>query len=148
VCHLLSPTEANFVIEEAERYASTLSKGWSTDRHAQYPTTDFALETCPSLYSVLFPKVVSQIIPTMSSLFDIDEKDLEIDDIFVVKYGGGGQTKLSQHYDNTLLSFSVLFSDPGDFQGGGTRFASMWCEGDETTNLVRPSSQGSGQDMS
>ena len=65
------------------------------------------------------------MIPTLASLFDVRVRDLSFDDLFVVKYDAeatGGQRSLAEHYDDTLLSFSVLLSDPAVFEGGGTRF--------------------------
>ena len=43
-------------------------------------------------------------------------------DVFVVKYDQRGQRELAVHRDNGLLTFSLLLSDPTDFEGGGTLF--------------------------
>ena len=58
----------------------------------------------------------------------IERRHVEIDDLFCVKYTAapGGQASLPAHRDDSLLSFSILLSEPGvDFAGGGTRFDAL-----------------------
>ena len=193
LCHFLSAEDAQWVIDEAEAFAGGGSGGggaeegtWLTDRHAQYATTDFAVEDCPSLREWWMPRIRSTVLPTLATLFEVAERDLEVDDLFIVKYeanddveeattksdrssgssssssssggGGGGsgssgnsgntggdgsgdpprkQDRLKEHYDDTLLSFSVLLSDPAAFAGGGTSFsASDWVEEGEDFRAV------------
>jgi hypothetical protein len=194
LCHFLSAEDAQWVIDEAEAFAGGGSGGggaeegtWLTDRHAQYATTDFAVDDCPSLREWWMPRIRSTVLPTLATLFEVAERDLEVDDLFIVKYeanddveeattksdsssgsssssssssggGGGGsgssgnsgntggdgsgdpprkQDRLKEHYDDTLLSFSVLLSDPAAFAGGGTSFsASDWVEEGEDFRAV------------
>jgi len=60
---------------------------------------------------------------------------------------------LGEHYDDTLLSFSALLSDPETFRGGGTRFPNgRWVEDGgsgskdgkqkKTTQTLQPSAVG------
>ena len=153
LCHFLSDEEAQWVVTEAETFTVSGGGDWLTDRHAQYATTDFAVEDCPTLRNWWNPRIEETVLPTLAKLYDVARSDLELDDLFIVKYeaseaadaglggerggggaaaaGGGGerpsratQDRLANHHDDTLLSFSVLLSDPHrDFEGGGTSFA-------------------------
>ena len=173
LCKFLSPEDAKFVVDAATAYTAGRAgtgkagsfgdDGWLTDRHAQYATTDFAVQDCGELNAFWKPRLKETILPSLAHLFSVPETALLIDDLFIVKYeakdeggdalGGsssgkssGGsssssssgsgsgiaekQDRLGSHYDDTLLSFSVLLSDPTcDFEGGGTSFtASDWVE--------------------
>ena len=150
LCHFLSDEEAQWVVTEAETFTVSGGGDWLTDRHAQYATTDFAVEDCPTLRNWWNPRIEETVLPTLAKLYDVARSDLELDDLFIVKYeaseaadaglgggrgGGAGeaggerpsratQDRLANHHDDTLLSFSVLLSDPHrDFEGGGTSFA-------------------------
>ena len=102
--------------------------GWSTSRHRHHPTTDFAVDEAPALDLWLRPLVQTVILPVMARLYAFEEEGerLSIRDLFYVRYDAAAQDRLSAHRDGTLLSFSVLLSEPGrDFEGGGTRFSSL-----------------------
>ena len=102
--------------------------GWSTSRHRHHPTTDFAVDEAPALDMWLRPLVQKVILPVMARLYAFEEEGerLSIRDLFYVRYDAAAQDRLSAHRDGTLLSFSVLLSEPGrDFEGGGTRFSSL-----------------------
>lgn len=116
--------QCTWFVQEAESFTASRG-GWKNARHAQFPTTDFALEDCTVLNDWFSDKLHGSILPTITSLYDLDLCDLMLDDVFVVKYEAGEnrQNALAPHYDDTMLSFSVLLSDPAtDFQGGGTLF--------------------------
>jgi hypothetical protein len=125
--------------------------GWMTDRHGQFPTLDFAVKSCPVIDDFLEPRLAETVLPSIGALYGIQVQDLTLDDLFVVKYEAhrqisgssveatptrarsahgmpprSQQASLDAHYDETLLSFSVLLSNPEkDFKGGGTRFSSV-----------------------
>mmetsp|Transcript_27276 Transcript_27276/g.60973 ORF Transcript_27276/g.60973 Transcript_27276/m.60973 type:complete len:339 (-) Transcript_27276:53-1069(-) len=153
-CTLLSEEEASWVVREAESFAKARG-GWATDRHGQFPTTDFALESCAPLREYFDPLLERTVLPGLAKLYNLGRMDLEVDDLFVVKYEAtGAQASLAPHYDDTLLSFSVLLSDPKeDFDGGGTRFpAALWgvrgeaCDNDgvgyQRTEVLQPDARG------
>lgn len=148
VCRLLSEDDAKYIVSEAEAHVHKGGVGWSTDRHAAYPTTDFAVDSCPTIHKFITPVLETRILPGIAQLYGVDKEDLQVDDLFVVKYDSRAQAALPLHYDETLISFSVLLSDPNEFIGGGTRFcASTWVVDEsqgagEPMNLVKPSFQG------
>jgi len=80
------------MVAEAESF-STKRGGWSTDRHGQFPTTDFAVEACPALIRFLQPKLQEQVLPLLAELYGLKAHDLDIDDLFFVKYEAGKQAR-------------------------------------------------------
>ena len=150
---LLDPVTCQALIDLADVHGSV--HGWSTGRHKHFPTVDIAVDqdTSPEIYDKLRPSVVdATILPTLAMHFGhFDAKtELTIADMFVVKYEAatveaeaeaaetadrsvsasseratGGQDRLAFHRDGSLLSFSILLSDPADFDGGGLRFHSL-----------------------
>lgn len=128
--------DCEWFIDTAKRFVQ--ENGWLTDRHAQFPTTDFALESCDALYEWFIPKLHSDVMPALAREYGVSEEHLAVNDLFVVRYEGGDvgvssdegenahhtrQSSLEKHYDDSLLSFNVLLSRPTDFTGGGTEFA-------------------------
>jgi hypothetical protein len=71
------------------------------------------------------------ILPTVAHLYDFQQSELTVCDLFVVRYtassgSGKDQSKLPAHRDGNLLSFNILLSDPStEFTGGGTHFFSL-----------------------
>ena len=94
-------------------------QGWTTDRHANFPTTDIAVENSPELIQCLEPDIRSCLYPMVAQYYDLNLEDLFLLDLFVVNYEMSGQRELSLHEDTSLLSFNCLLSDVSDFEGGG-----------------------------
>jgi hypothetical protein len=71
------------------------------------------------------------ILPTVAYLYDFQQSELTVCDLFVVRYtassgSGKDQSKLPAHRDGNLLSFNILLSNPNtEFKGGGTHFYSL-----------------------
>ena len=123
---LLQPKDISHIRSLANAHVQ--SHGWSTGRHEHHPTTDFAVDQAPALDQCLRKLVQSVILPTMARLFGFDQPgdELSIRDLFYVQYAAASQDRLGAHRDGTLLSFNLLLSEPGvEFEGGGTRFASL-----------------------
>ena len=77
----------------------------------------------------------SLIAPTLNA--QVPMRNLYCKDLFVVRYSveEGAQRSLELHKDGSLMSFSLLLSEPTDFQGGGTYFAHL-------DALLKPSQRG------
>ncbi len=154
--------QCDALIEAAEE-AKGWDQHWELDqqRHTSYPTADVSALDHDSLRDVVetmafMPKiyaVMRDFFAVEEGIADFDDHDFEHHgwsalDLFVVKYRHPQSAGLTQHRDGSLLSFSILLSDPGDFQGGGTSFASLvGCAHtspflDSETGSVRPTERG------
>lgn len=92
ICSWLSAEDAAWMVAEAETFAATRG-GWSTDRHGQFPTTDFAVDTCRVLDRFLQPRLRGQVLPLLAELYGLKTHELDIDDLFFVKYEAGKQAR-------------------------------------------------------
>ena len=133
---LLIPAHANELIALAEAHAST--HGWSTRRHRHHPTTDLQVshENCPAIARRL-EQTIEVALQTLAHHYGFERSHLTMSDCFLVKYEAKDeevaeadeqqqQDRLTPHRDGSLLSFSILLSQPGvDFTGGGLSFASL-----------------------
>lgn len=131
---LLDEASCAHLIDLAERHGAQY--GWATGRHKHFPTTDIAVtkENAPEIYDALQPHVIDHVVmPTLAAHFGhFESEELSIADMFLVKYEAKGpsdhgsmQDRLAFHRDGSLLSFSILLSDPNTFGGGGIRFHSL-----------------------
>jgi hypothetical protein len=114
---------------QTQQYARV--HGWMLGRHAYHPTTDLPCSVIPSVARWIHSQLRYTILPTLAHLYDFRQSELEVCDLFVVRYTTGtgssirDQSKLPAHRDGNLLSFNILLSDPNiDFKGGGTHFFS------------------------
>ena len=127
---VLTKADSDSIIKMAEEHAEA-NGGWQTDRHHMYKTTDIDVRHAPHLLEFCNNKLESRIIPVLGSLFNIPLNELEIDDLFVVKYKCGdgenskSQTSLAPHRDDSVLSFVILLNHPNSFDGGGTEFVNF-----------------------
>jgi hypothetical protein len=96
------------------------SNGWTSQRHNNYPTLDFAVTDINEISYLTSNYVIQNIFPIYEEKYAINKHLLEIVDLFVVKYEFNNQNKLSSHRDGSLLSFSILLNNKEDFDGGGT----------------------------
>jgi hypothetical protein len=99
--------------------------GWQKKRHNNYPTTDLNLVTdnfSKEDQEWLGDIMDRRLAPTVSRIFSVPTSSIRANDMFVVRYDGGGkrQAFLKKHTDNVHISFNLLLND--DFQGGGTQF--------------------------
>jgi len=117
----LSPNECNLLIKEAEMYSK--KHGWKKDRHEEYPTTDNQFTKKWKNYSLIVKKIRTKIYSEIKKMFDIKEKKLEINEMFIVKYSTDGQRELEYHKDASEFSFIIALND--DYKGGGTYFKDM-----------------------
>jgi hypothetical protein len=123
------------IIASAEAHAAG-GAGWTTRRHAVYATCDIPVSTITGVSAEVFARLEAALMPAIASMYGLRKQRLSLRDVFVVKYdateggeGGGGvvagaaaQRGLAMHEDGSDFSFNALLSDPGAFDGGGTRF--------------------------
>ena len=129
---LLDASECKAAITEAEEHAAA-NGGWLTDRHVAYPTTDIPISKLPKLAAKWNATIFPAVAAAFHEALELPEgSEVTPLDVFVVKYDYQGQRELAVHRDNGLLTFSLLLSDPGDFEAGGTYFES-------TGRVYRPS---------
>jgi hypothetical protein len=118
---IYTPEMCSFIIGECEKYAHN-NGGWTMKRHIKYPTTDLPVEKIPSIFGLVL-ETLKPIITNIKNSYGLhDEMNLQISDLFVVKYKEDSQNYLEMHCDESLLSFNILLSDKTDFEGGGTYF--------------------------
>lgn len=116
--NVLTEDECKWLIYEAEQYAK--QSGWTTRRHAWYPTTDNETKNIPNIAYFVENRVYQKIIPEFEKHYGIQSKYLGVDETFIVKYSIGGQSYLEPHTDGDDFSFVLTLNK--DFVGGGTYF--------------------------
>lgn len=119
---LLTKPQCRDLVDQAIRHTET-NGGWTMDRHKAYKTTDVDISICGGkLLETCNDHLETKILPLMARLFCLPLVDLAIEDLFLAKYSAdkGQQNMLSQHKDDSELSFVITLND--GFKGGGTRF--------------------------
>lgn len=110
---VLSPALCGQIINIAEQ------QNWQTTRHENYPTTDIATCTVPSLELALLD-VNERIMHAACRRFGFEQGELWLRDQFVVKYDPSAQSKLVPHKDASPISYVLALNDA--YTGGGTSF--------------------------
>ncbi len=111
-----------YIIDESNKYAN-INGGWNTKRHQNYPTTDLSVENISSIFILIMHYLNNTIIDLIKTSYQIhDNLDINIDDLFIVRYSSDKQNSLDMHKDNSHITFNILLSDNADFEGGGTYF--------------------------
>jgi len=126
---LFTEAETRAVVDECEARAATMG-GWTTARHANYPTTDVPLQELPkalewfrerALPETLYPFLAQSYAYCIPS-----PKSLRVVDAFVVKYNAtAGQSFLKPHRDGSVVSFNIALNSADDYEGGGTYVARL-----------------------
>jgi hypothetical protein len=150
LCHihvapsLLTQQQCADMVDLAIRH-TTANGGWTMGRHKAYKTTDIDISICGGkLLDICNEHLRTRILPLLACLFEFSIVDLAIEDLFLAKYSAlkGQQSMLSEHVDDSELSFVITLNDT--FQGGGTRFIDI-ADGDTTTDTtVAPTCAGAG----
>eukprot|EP00984_Skeletonema_dohrnii_P020728 scaffold10162_cov118-Skeletonema_dohrnii-CCMP3373.AAC.3 len=144
VLPFLEPEESDRMLKIARAYAEA-SSSWDqqdSTRHVSYQTVDFAVEESVDMSQYLQDiSFQERIFGLLSEEYDVDVEDLSFLDLFCASYEASGyddQTdretmdRLDFHRDGSLLSFTVLLSQPEDFEGGGTIFDALRDAADES----------------
>jgi hypothetical protein len=130
---LLTEPQCLDLIDMAIRHTEA-NGGWKMGQHKAYRTTDVDISVCGGkILDTCNDHLRTTILPLMACLFEFSLCDLAIDNLFLAKYSAikGQQSALSEHLDDSELSFIVTLNDA--FQGGGTRFFA-----DDTGTIVKP----------
>ena len=111
----------DYIIEECEKYAKK-NDGWTTNRHHNYPTTDIPVNQIPSIFSIIM-HTFTTIVNKIKTSYELpDNMNIDIKDLFVVKYEYDKQNSLEMHTDKSFISINILLNDNTEFEGGGTYF--------------------------
>jgi hypothetical protein len=130
---MLTEDETAQLLDMAKAYASA-NKSWDKQqsRHVNYKTVDFAIEDSDEITEYLDEiNFDDRVFGALSEKYDVDVEDMSYLDLFCASYeaadesGRGTMDRLEFHRDETLLSFTLLLSPPGDFEGGGTIFDAL-----------------------
>ena len=97
-------------------------EGYKKDRHEAYPTTDLnvVVDFTEEDKKVLKRILDARLSPILERVYGVTRDSIRANDIFLVRYDGEGQNKLTVHQDSSHISFNILLND--EFEGGGTRF--------------------------
>jgi len=112
---IFTPDICEWFITETEEY--TKSKGWITDRHSSYPTTDIEVKSIPCLFNFMLMSVIAEIHKHINATYSISNTSINIADMFIVKYDLDNQRSLTSHADNCCITASILLTDKADFSG-------------------------------
>jgi hypothetical protein len=112
---MFTPDICEWFIGEIEQY--TKSKGWITDRHSSYPTTDIEVKSIPCLFQFMLMSVMAEIGKHINATYSISNTTFNIVDMFIVKYDVDSQRTLAVHEDNCCITASILLSDKSVFSG-------------------------------
>jgi len=126
---LFSREETQAIIDEAEERAERMG-GWTTQRHANYATTDVPVQELPRTHEWFREKALPEVLyPFLATSYkDIlpSTKALKVVDAFVVKYNAtAGQSFLKPHRDGSVVSFNIALNDMSEYEGGGTWIARL-----------------------
>lgn len=133
VLPMLTEDETSQLLQMAKAYASD-NKSWEKQesRHVSYNTVDFAIEDSDEITDYLEEiKFEDRVFGALKDAYDIDTEDMEFLDLFCASYEAADDSdrktmdRLEFHRDGSLLSFSLLLSDPSEFEGGGTIFDAL-----------------------
>lgn len=129
-----SPAECAWVIQTAEAAAARRG-GWDCRQPRYAPAgtegdavraPDMIVASDPELLRWMNEKLEATIWPTLLQQFGVPMARMWLYDVFLLKFDGATPQRsgLDWHVDDDGLglSFNLLLSPPGDFEGGGTRF--------------------------
>ena len=141
VLPLLEQAETYRILQIASDYAEE-NQSWDqqdTTRHVSYQTVDFAVEESIEMSNYLRDiQFQDRIFELLSEKYDVVVDDLSFLDLFCASYEASNKDthratmdRLDFHRDGSLLSFTVLLSQPENFEGGGTIFDALRDAADE-----------------
>ncbi len=124
--NVITREEGQSIIKKAEDYAA--EHGWSKGRHVDYairPTKDLPVRTLYPTdedFAWLQERFENKLWVQYQNYFNINNKLLRIDDLFITKYiaNSTNENSLAPHLDKSPWSFVIGLND--DFSEGGTFF--------------------------
>lgn len=111
------------ILEEATNYAR--NNKWTKNRHENYPTTDNRITSEWFSYNYINSLIYSKIFERISSMYNVKQNRLGINEIFVAKYQYNLQNSLQKHKDGSEFSFIISLNDSREYEGGGTYFIDL-----------------------
>jgi len=117
---IFTPDICKWIISEGENYASQTG-GWTTHRHENYPTMDLPVKDISTIFSFIL-SVLPSIFDKIIKMYGILHSNINVLDMFLVKYHANLQNELELHKDGSILSFNISLSNTADYEGGGTIF--------------------------
>uniref|UniRef100_A0A7S3K148 Fe2OG dioxygenase domain-containing protein n=1 Tax=Aureoumbra lagunensis TaxID=44058 RepID=A0A7S3K148_9STRA len=147
---VVSKEEAANLVNAAEAYA-TERGGWQSERDVSFPSKDIAVENLldDEIADDWAELVHARILPILEKEYKILSPFWLID-LFVVKYDGTNQRRLSRHKDDSEISFYIALSNSHRPQAA-TTFASfkdyalslvntgdLWAHPSRITHKARP----------
>lgn len=107
---LLQRAECDAIVAAAEETAAERG-GWETERHAHYPTTDFAITSVPKAAALWNASVGRRVMAALEGSIAEGMGPLHTDDLFVVKYSATQpQRGLTLHRDHSHFSFNIALN--------------------------------------
>lgn len=111
-----TPDICDWIVFEAEKHGN-----WTTKRHDKYPTTDLPAHLLPGVFNYLL-FALNNIISFIKKSYQIEDSDVNVKDLFIVKYETTKQNLLKFHKDRSLISFNIALNGMNEYEGGGTCF--------------------------
>jgi hypothetical protein len=113
---LLSRAEADDVVRLVKEHTDVY--GWTTARHRAYRTDDIAVHQIRALQP-LEALLRERMHPFLEEKYGRGGQ-VQVVDLFVVKYAPEARSGLDLHQDGGQVSFNCLLSHEDAFEGGGT----------------------------
>ncbi|KAJ0394104.1 hypothetical protein P43SY_007492 [Pythium insidiosum] len=108
----------------------TSRRGWNTQRHTSYPTTDLPCYQATPIDAWVRMAVATRLFPQILEHYRIDsgKQCLTFRELFFVKYEAqvGEQAELGLHCDGSVLSFNILLNPSSEFQAGKCVMPGHW----------------------
>ncbi|CAM9182111.1 unnamed protein product [Chrysoparadoxa australica] len=117
---LLSEAECEWFISTAIDY--TEREGWCTSRHRTYSTEDIPVEDIPPLSTFVADMVRERLQPFIQETYG---GNLELFDVFLVRYTMDRQRELEEHVDRGMVTFNLALSPLDAYEGGGAYFKGL-----------------------
>jgi alkylated DNA repair dioxygenase AlkB len=104
------------ILEEATNYAR--NNKWTKNRHENYPTTDNRITSEWFSYNYINNLIYNKIFESISSMYNVKQNRLGVNEIFVAKYQHNLQNSLQSHKDGSEFSFIISLNDSREYEGG------------------------------
>jgi len=117
---LFTCQECTNLLKEVTKYGN--EKGWLSDRHRGYATTDIRSAKITAVDSWVRKSLRERLFPLLAEQHQFALNTFSFRDLFFVKYEAEGQNSVGIHRDGSVISFNILLNSSNEFDGGGTWF--------------------------
>jgi len=116
---------------------------WDNQEESQLdlPTKEVRVHDMPAMLIASQP-TVDRMLGLLRRLYDLDDEQMRLRDLYVVRYDNNGVSGLPIHDDECTLSFSLALSRTDSYEGGGLQFDNLQGEplrGKQGTAVLFPS---------